>query len=124
MNYFYLRVFPTSLLFVLFSLFLPAMGDDASAAGPPSPANLRILGSAASNDFPLNTWVKISPTPEHITSQFGYEGGGSFDPYERQWIHQGGHDVYSVVQGFATWKWDIDNGGWEIAFVPDGPPGT
>jgi hypothetical protein len=70
------------------------------------------------------SWTLLSPTAEHKTSTFSWEGSGSFDPYNRVWIHDAGHDSFGSVQAFALWTWDIDNGGWTVKFPNNGPPGS
>lgn len=94
-------------------------GQGGGDTDPPDPGS---TGSFPS--LPIGNWVKTSPTAEHKSAPFGWEGSGSFDPYHRLWIHDAGHDVNGVVQGFALWTWDVAKGGWKVRFPDDAPPGT
>jgi len=75
--------------------------------------------------FTVDNWVMISPTETEESPNFGWEYAGSFDPYNRLWLHSGGHDAANLsVQSYALWTYDIDNDDWNIQFPPDGPPGA
>ncbi len=80
--------------------------------------------SAGVSDKVTGSWTLISPTTDHKTSTFSWEGSGSFDPYNRVWIHDAGHDAFGSVQAFALWTWGVDNGGWTVKFPNNGPPGS
>ena len=86
------------------------------------PTNLRIIENPTAPD--TGVWTRISPTDTDATATFGWEGAGAYDPYNRLWIHEGGHDYYQTVQSFALTVWDIDNGGWTVKFPDNGPPGS
>lgn len=73
-------------------------------------------------NHPENTWVKQSPTKDHPTPLFGWEGGGSYDPLGRKWIHHAGHD--GIPQGFPLFTYDLQTRTWEQKFPPTSPPGV
>ncbi len=83
------------------------------------------VGSAACVEYadqPENTWVLLSPRAEKKVPKFGWEGCGVFDPLNRVWIHQGGHD--GVPQGFALFTCDLSNGQWKQHFPNNSPAGV
>jgi hypothetical protein len=75
-------------------------------------------------DHPINEWIIQNPTEENPSPSFGWEGAGSYDPFNHVWIHEGGHDIYSVPQGYLLGAWDFNTGKWKLKFAYDAPPGT
>jgi hypothetical protein len=71
---------------------------------------------------PENQWVKQSPREKAPAPSFGWEGSGSYDPVQRKWIHQGGHD--GIPQGFHLFTFDLKTGTWEQKFPNNSPPGV
>ena len=71
---------------------------------------------------PENVWVKQSPRPETPSPRFGWEAAGAYDPFNRKWIHWGGHD--GNPQGFPLFLWDPATGKWEQKFPNTSPPGV
>lgn len=71
---------------------------------------------------PDNCWVKQSPREGVPAPKFGWEGSGSYDPFQRKWIHFGGHD--GIPQGFHLFTFDLDSGTWEQRFPNTSPPGV
>jgi hypothetical protein len=72
-----------------------------------------------------NTWVILSPDTQEEWPSFGWEYAGAFDPFNRLWLHHGGHDAANAtVQSSAIWTYSIDSGNWEIKLPNDGPPGS
>jgi fibronectin type 3 domain-containing protein len=88
-----------------------AAGGDGPAARKPDWAN-----------HPENEWVQQSPRGEAPAPRFGWEGSGSYDPWNRQWIHFGGHD--GIPQGFHLFTCDLATGAWEQKFPNTSPPGV
>ena len=73
-------------------------------------------------EHPNNQWVKQSPRQGAPAPLFGWEGSGCYDPANRKWIHQGGHD--GVPQGFHLFTFDLTTGIWEQLFPNTSPPGV
>ncbi len=71
---------------------------------------------------PENRWVKQSPREGAPAPPVGWEGSGAFDPHNKQWIHQGGHD--GIPQGFHLFTCDVETGAWEQRFPNTSPPGS
>ena len=61
--------------------------------------NLMYAFGAEFADQPENTWVKLSPRADKPMPKFGWEGCGVFDPVNRVWIHQGGHEYPRATSG-------------------------
>ncbi|MBI4601928.1 MAG: fibronectin type III domain-containing protein [Planctomycetes bacterium] len=94
----------------------------AEAAGGAGAAQAAESAQARWLDHPENEWVRRSPREGAPAPGFTYEGGGGYDPYERKWIHHGGHD--GIPQGFHTFTFDLDTGAWKQRFPPTSPPGA
>jgi len=71
---------------------------------------------------PENRWVRQSPRTGKPAPPFGWEGSGSYDPFQRKWIHFGGHD--GIPQGFHLFTFDLDTGAWAQHFPNTSPPGV
>src|SRR5262249_2762982 len=82
----------------------------------------RPAGKAAGTRHPENRRIKQSPREGAAVPRFSWEGSGSFDPYNRKWIHWGGHD--GIPQGFHLFCFDPNTRVWEQKFPNTSPPGV
>lgn len=87
----------------------------SSPAGQPSDTRDGI-------SHPENRWIRRSPREGAAVPRFSWEGSGSFDPYNRKWIHWGGHD--GIPQGFHLFCFDLNTRVWEQKFPNTSPPGV
>jgi fibronectin type 3 domain-containing protein len=83
---------------------------------------LLFLSGADWADHPENQWVKQSPREGAPAPRFSWEGSGGYDPFNRMWIHHGGHD--GTPQGFHLFTYDLNRGVWEQKFPNTSPPGV
>jgi hypothetical protein len=71
----------------LLTLVTMLVAADPAKAAPPDWAR-----------HPENRWVRQVPREGRAVPSFSWEGSGAYDPHNRLWIHQGGHD--GIPQGF------------------------
>jgi len=95
----------------LLTLVTMLVAADPAKAAPPDWAR-----------HPDNRWVRQAPREGRAVPSFSWEGSGAYDPHNRLWIHQGGHD--GIPQGFHLFTCDLRTGAWEQRFPNTSPPGV